>query len=212
MIYNVQQIIQDARIALDQNTTSEQLIESEDMETLSLEEIIHSKIEDAVRRVENAAPVHLLESGHNFGDAIYWNNNGCGWVLLPDDFMRFVSFRMSDWERTVYTVLSVNEPSYALQSSRYGGIRGNVQKPVCALARRPEGMALEFFSCRNNEARIVQAIYLPYPHIDPDGGIDICEPCYTAVIYTLASLVLTVFGDADKASALSALAQSILEQ
>lgn len=198
MIYKLAEIAREVRIAIDQNMTSEQLIATEDIETLSLEEIIRSKIVEAVRRVETSAPVHFLEEGHDFGDAVYWADLESGWVLLPDDFMRLIAFRMSDWERTVYAAISVDDPLYAKQSSRYKGIRGNTQKPVCAIVNRAEGKALEFYSCNSEEAYVSRASYLPYPHIDEDDGIDISEKCFTAVTYTVAALVLTTYGEAEK--------------
>lgn len=211
MIYTLTEIARDVRIAIDQNMTSEQLLATEDLETLSLEDIIRSKIVEAVRRVESSAPVHFLEEGHNFGDAVYWGEHESGWVLLPDDFMRLIAFRMSDWERTVYAAISVDDPRYEKQSSRYKGIRGNVQKPVCAIVNHAEGKALEFFSCNSEDAYVSRASYVPYPHIDKGGGIDISKRCYIAVIYTVAALVLITYGQDDKATALIELAKSIFE-
>lgn len=211
MVYRLEEIERDVRTAIDENRTSEQLITDGDVETLSLNDIIRSKIEEAVRRVETTAPVHYLEEGHVFGDAIYWESNGSGWILLPDDFMRLVAFRMSDWERTCYMAISADDPTYDLQSSRYKGIRGNVQKPVCAIVNRAEGKALEFYSCDSEEAYVKRASYIPYPSIDEDDGIDISERCYTAVVYTTAALVLTAYGASEQAAAMSALAKSIFE-
>ena len=155
--------------------------------------------------------MYLLEEGHEFGEAVYWEDNGSGWVLLPDDFMRLIAFRMSDWERTCYNAISVDDPLYDLQSSRYKGVRGSVQKPVCAVVNRAEGKALEFFSCNSEDAYVKRATYIPYPKIDDEDGIDISERCYTAVVYTTAALVLTAFGATDKAEQLNALAKSIME-
>lgn len=211
MVYRLEEIERDVRTAIDENRTSEQLITDGDVETLSLNDIIRSKIEEAVRRVETTAPVHYLEEGHVFGDAIYWESNGSGWILLPDDFMRLVAFRMSDWERTCYMAISAGDPTYDLQSSRYKGIRGNVQKPVCAIVNRAEGKALEFYSCDSEEAYVKRASYIPYPRMDEDDGIDISERCYTAVVYTTAALVLTAYGASEQAAAMSALAKSIFE-
>lgn len=210
MVYKIPNIMRDVRITLDENKVSEQLIADEDIDTLSLNDIIRSKIVEAVRRVETAAPAYLLEAGHNFGDAVYWGEQESGWILLPEDFMRLVSFRMSDWERTIYAAISADEPLYAKQSSRYKGIRGCAQKPVCAIVNRPEGKALEFYSCRSKDAYVSQATYIPYPRIDKCDGIDICEKCYPAVIYTAAALVLTTYGETDKAAALNELANTIL--
>ncbi len=211
MVYKIEVVEEDVRIAIDENKTSEQLISDEDIDTLSLNEVIRSKIVEAVRRVESSAPAYLLEEGHDFGDAVYWEDKCSGWVLLPDDFMRLIAFRMSDWERTCYNAISVDDPLYDLQSSRYKGVRGNVQKPVCAVVNRSEGKALEFFSCASEDAYIKRATYIPYPEIDDEDGIDISERCYTAVVYTTAALVLTAFGASEKAEQLNALAKSIME-
>lgn len=212
MIYKIADIVRDVRIAIDQNMESDQLIATGDIETLSLDELIRTKVLEATRRVESTAPVHYLEEGHTFGeDAVYWEKLESGWVLLPNDFMRLIAFKMSDWERTVYAAISVDDPQYQKQSSRYKGIRGNVQKPVCAIVNRAEGKALEFYSCNSQEAYIARASYIPYPEIDEDGGIDISERCYTSVVYMTASLVLSTYGEADLASAMLQLSNSILE-
>lgn len=211
MVYKIEVVEQDVRIAIDENKTSEQLISDEDIDTLSLNEVIRSKIEEAVRRVETTAPMYLLEEGHEFGEAVYWEDNGSGWVLLPDDFMRLIAFRMSDWGRTCYDAISVDDPLYDLQSSRYKGVRGNVQKPVCAVVNRAEGKVLEFYSCNSEEAYVKRASYIPYPSIDEEDGIDISERCYTAVVYTTAALVLTAYGASEQAAAMNTLAKSIFE-
>lgn len=210
MIYQVSAIERDVRVALDENEVSTQLVQMGDVDTLALNDIIRSKIVEAVRRVELAAPAHLLEEGHDFSSGIYWNGDGSGWVLLPDDFMRLIAFRMSDWERTVYEAISVDDPLYAKQSSRYKGIRGNVQKPVCAIVNRAEGKALEFYACKDNTAMIVRAGYLPYPSIDANDGIDISQRCYEAVIYTIAALVAATYGDSEKTTNLNELSKTLI--
>ena len=69
---------------------------------------------------------------------------------------------------------------------------------------------MEFYSCKTTEAKVSRAVYLPYPKIDKYGAIEICGRCYNAVVYTIAALVLTTFGDAEKSSALNELAKSVL--
>ena len=210
MVYNIHDVMRDVRVCLDQNMTSEPLLQTDDINTLSLDDIVRSKILEAVVRVHTNAPTYLLEQGHNFGDAIYWGDLESGWVLLPQDFMRLIVFEMSDWEKAVFTAISTTDPEYALQRQRIKALRGTAQKPVCAITIRPEGRALEFYSCKSEKAYVSRATYLPYPHIDEDDGIDICERCYTAVVYTVAALVLTTYGEADKAAALNELAKTIL--
>lgn len=209
-VYRLDEIAKDVRIAIDQNMSSDTLIGFDDVDTLSLNDIIKSKVTDAVKRIHSKAPVYLLDGGNNFGDAIYWKELESGWCLLPENFMRLVVFQMDDWERAVYHAISEDDAEYKKQSSHFKGIRGTPQKPVCAIAIRPEGKALEFYSCKSENAMVSRAVYLPYPVIDEDDGIEICERCYQAVVYTIASLVLTTYGNADLSKALSDLAKSAL--
>lgn len=209
-VYRLDEIAKDVRIAIDQNMSSDTLIGFDDVDTLSLNDIIKSKVTDAVKRIHSTAPAYLLDGGNNFGDAIYWKELESGWCLLPENFMRLVVFQMDDWERAVYHAISEDDVEYKKQSSRFKGIRGTPQKPVCAIAIRPEGKALEFYSCKSENAMVSRAVYLPYPVIDEDDGIEICERCYQAVVYTIASLVLTTYGNADLSKALSDLAKSAL--
>lgn len=211
MIYQFDKIMEDVRICIDQNMKSESLVESGDIDTLALDDIIKSKILEAIQRVHIEAPNYLLEEGHNFGDAVYWREMESGWVLLPKDFMRLVVFEMDDWEQAVYQAISTDDSEYEKQRSRIKGIRGTAQKPVCAIAMRPEGRVLEFYSCKTTDAQVSRAMYIPYPKIDEDNGVDVCERCYNAVVYTAAGLTLMTCGETDKANSVSELAQTFLK-
>ena len=210
MIFQIDKIMQDVRICLDQNMASDALIESGDIDTLALDEIIKSKILEAIQRVHRDAPNYLLEGGHNFCDAVYWRELESGWVLLPKDCLRLVVFEMDDWEQAVYQAISTDDPEYEKQHSRFKGIRGTAQRPVCAIGIRPEGRVLEFYSCKSTDAKVSRAIYIPYPKIDEDGGVDISERCYNAVIYTAAGLTLLTCGETEKGNSVSELAQTFL--
>lgn len=211
MIFQIDNIMRDVRVCLDENMMSEALLESGDIDTLALDDIIRSKILEAVQRVHMDAPNYLLEGGHNFGDAVYWRELESGWVLLPPDFMRLVVFEMDDWERAVYQAISTDDPEYEKQRSRFKGIRGTAQRPVCAIAMRPEGRVLEFYSCKSSDAHVSRAMYIPYPKIDEANGVDICERCYKAVVYTAAGLTLLACGETERGNALSELAQTFLK-
>ncbi|MEG2599545.1 MAG: hypothetical protein RSA66_08735, partial [Muribaculaceae bacterium] len=165
---------------------------------------------ESVKRIHSEAPPYLLDGGYNFGDAVYWKEHECGWVVLPEDFMRFVVFEMDDWARAVFYAISTDDAEYSLQSSRFKGIRGTSQRPVCVISIRPEGRVLEFYSCNTCDAKVSRAVYLPYPKVDDYGAIEVCERCYDAVVYTTASLVLTTLGGSDKSNVLTELAKSSL--
>lgn len=215
MIYPVDRIKQDVRICMDENRTTDSLFADGDVETLKLDEVIESKILEAVKRVHLAAPYWLLEQGHNFedeADAVYWGDLESGWVHLPSDFLRLVVFEMSDWERPVYKAISMEDPLYARQRSRVKALRGTAERPVCAIGVRPEGKVLEFYSCKSDDAVVTKAVYIPYPEVDEMGGVDISERCYDAVVYMTAGLALTGVGEAEKAAVLFDKAKTLIEQ
>lgn len=153
MTVQAEEMARAVRVAIDMNKGDEPLIMEGDTDTLSLDEIIMAKLADAVRLVEMEAPATMLESGHDFGDNIFIGEDGKGFIILPEDFMRLISFRMSDWKRTVFEAISENDSQYALQSSKWKGICGNPEKPVCAIVRRGEGKVLEFYSCNDKIGR-----------------------------------------------------------
>lgn len=204
MIYDLHQIRTDVRNVLDMNDQSKSLINIGDMDTLMVNNIIDSVINDAARRIVEEAPVDMLELGHDFAEDIYWSDledmKGCGWTILPDDFFRLVAFKMSDWRRKVTEPIEDTDPEYALQSSPFVGIRGNCERPVCALSRRPEGRVLEFYSCKSEDAYAVQANYQPLPQIGRDMSIDLPKRCYRAVIYYAAGLVAMNMKDVNAAN------------
>lgn len=210
-VYTLDTICRDVRICLDQNAQGGVLTSLGDVDTLSLDELIRSKVVDAVTRVHSSAPAHLLDGGNNFGDALYWEDGKtCGLVLLPEDFMRLVVFEMNDWERAVYEVKSVYDADYALQRSRYKGIRGTPQRPICVMGIRPEGRVLEFYSCKSREARVRKAVYMPYPVLDNRGGIVVCSRCYRSVVYMIAGLVVMAYGSGEQAQVFVELSKTAL--
>lgn len=234
MIVQAVEMAKAVRVAIDMNMANEQLLITDDNDTLTLDEIIIAKLTDAVRIVEMEAPATMLESGHDFGgvtveeatdqslsstkdspenkiDNVFWTTDGKGFIILPNDFMRLVAFRMSDWKRTVFEAISENDPQYALQSSKWKGICGNPDKPVCAIVRRSEGKVLEFYSCLDETASVVQATYVPIPKIDIDGGIDIPEDCYRAIVYRAASLALASIGETQLSATMLEISKSLLQ-
>ncbi len=211
MIVNARDMVRDVRVAIDMNRSDDPLILEADSPTLELDEIIFASLADAVRLVEMEAPLSLLGSGHDFGGCdTYLGPHGKGFVILPPDFLRLVAFRMSDWRRTLFSAISEDEPAYALQSSRFGGICGNPEKPVVAVVRRAEGLVLEFYSCRDTHASVAQAAYLPLPAVDSHGGIDVAPMCYRAAVYRAAALALAAVGDQLSATMLE-LSKSLLQ-
>ena len=186
---------QDVRIALDLNRDARLLTSISDPDQLGLDEIIGSKIVEAVKAVELAAPPYMLETGHNFARNIVWEDHGSGYVILPTDFMRLVVFEMSDWHQAVFTAMDTGDPDYPRMKSRHIGLRGSPEFPACAVAIRPVGLVLEFYSCVDLKATVTRAVYRPLPVLRDDNTIEVSERCYRAAVYKAASLTVKTMGD-----------------
>lgn len=207
MLYSVDAIRAMVRKSMDENEVSTALIkQNADTDTLSLNDIIEQKIEQAARLVQEMAPRKLLDEGEPFSDtAISWDGEpgyGSGYVSLPADYQRLCTFRMSDWHRPVNEAIAEGDAAYAIQSSRYKGVRGGPWKPVCAVATRIAGRILEFYSCDSGEGAYVSvARYYPYPSIK-DGKIRICKDLLHPTIEYAAGLASIAIGEETHGTAL----------
>lgn len=208
--YTIDRILEDVRVSLDMNQNSDTLIGINDDATLTINELIRSKIVEAVKRVHIIAPAYLLDFGNHFAESITWNPDGrSGWTILPEDFMRLIAFEMSDWERPCFQAISADEPTYKMVRARYP-IMGTPQKPVVAITIGTTGKILEFYSCKNDTATVNIATYLPYPKIDEFDSIEISQRCYDSTIYIIAALVLAALGENEKCSQFNELAKTNL--
>ena len=210
-------MVGEIRIALDQNMNSEALTELNDIDTLSLDELIKSKVEDAARMVVMLAPAVLLGSGKAFGDTIGWDMQagyGSGHIVLPDDFLRLIVFQMSDWSMPVTVAIDETSPLYSRQKSRYAGVRGNPQRPVVAIVQQPIGNVLEFYSCEQGEhVYIKMARYAPIPKrytLDEEEVIDLPDKLVRPVVYYAAYLVAVAQQQTEQANGCMAVCKGLL--
>lgn len=214
MIYKVADLVREVRIAIDKNNSSAPLAALiDDVDTLSIDALIESKIEDAARAVTVNAPRHLLDSGKGFSTAVAWSSSKTkhwGFTQLPEDFLRLVTFQMSDWSYPVVEAITETDPIYKQQNSRFAGIGGNPQRPVVAIVQHPIGLILEFYSCTSNDVAVKIARYIPIPRIENER-IGISEKLVDAVVYYCAYLVLTSLSEVEQAKVMFAIYKNLSE-
>lgn len=196
-------IIREVKIILDENIT-ESFIE-DDPDQLQLKDHIEARILDAVRNIHEAAGSEMLDDGLSIptsGESILQvNPDGTGYVRLPDDFMRLVIFKMIKWKRPVVEAISDTDPRYFLQKSRFVGIRGGIEKPVCAITTGEASKVLEFYSLPAGEEdhSVEKARYLPLPVIENES-ILMCRKLVRPIYYQCAGLVALSLKDQSSAN------------
>lgn len=214
MEYALEELKRAVRVALDENDTSATLAALGDVDTLSLDELIESKLVPAVLVVHRDAQRQLLDAGMPFVGEIRWESAvgiGRGEMALPEDFLRLVSFRMSDWRRDVTEAIYEDDPRYDLQLSAFAGVRGCPEKPVVAIIQTGQGLALEIYSCTAGDSvRVDRASYLPRPKIS-DGKLSICPRLYEAVIHYAGFLTALALGNEAQAKALLETSKALMQ-
>ena len=189
--------MKEVRIALDINNNPERLLREEDIDTLTEEEIIRSKLQQA------ALIVIVWDSGQR--------GRGPGRILLPEDFLRLITFKMSDWSYPLNNILPQSDPRILMQRSKFVGIQGSPSRPILTLEQDVHGTWLVFHSSREGESVFIQqARYLPIPKI-VDNELNINEKLIPALIHSTASLVAMSFGEDDVAGRMITISKELLK-
>ena len=219
-------IIKDVKVAIDENTSVAPFTDSDgntlDPDTLEMEEMIKSKIADGVNAVRSVAPVSKLEparmaSGESWPVKWIDKEKMIGEVPLPDDYLRMVMFKMSDWAHAATTLIAADSALYHQQFSRWKGVRGNQSRPNIAVAT-DTGTGkdvIQFFSCDSTEAT-AELVYIkrcdkPNKPDEPNTMYDIEQGVYRAVVMKTAALVAAAYGNADMMNLMNTLAQEVIK-
>lgn len=169
----VEDLVREVRVTLDENRVEGAYLAAES-DHLELNGMIRSKLTDAVRAVSEDAPVGMLDGVPlDIPEAAqYMETDGCGYVVLPPDFLRLLLFKMRSWRAGVYG--AVGEASDMALQQRNLFTRGTPLKPVCVLSHDLSGnRTLEYYTAgyENNgeynrrDHRIDRGLYVRIPAI-----------------------------------------------
>lgn len=218
--YLLKDIIRDVRIAIDQNMDGESLSYFGDVDTLSLDDIISSKIVDAAMLILDSAPINMVGDVATDGseEAEYkkvYNTDKSFYaeIVAPEDFFRLVLFTMQDWKKSVTDkdLIYPTDEEYAIQRSRIEGVRGSAENPVLAYVPKFSAVnnkfCFEAYSCKENEAYALS--YIPMPTIVDEQKIALSQELYKAVVYATAYLTAIAFNSDNQAMRLLSVAKQL---
>lgn len=166
----IEELVEEVRITIDENREEYSYFHNSS-DNMELNEIIRTKLLDAIRFILESCPVSLLspiaitlpENGH------IKNDDGTGAIILPEDFLRLVSFQLSTWNRAVVNVAEEGSNTYLIQRNRY--TRGTPIKPICVFSHNDKGKrTMEYFTAgKDHEGNVNHsirgALYIPTPSI-----------------------------------------------
>ena len=207
MQLSLKTLVRDVRVAMDENVTDDGLQLLREVNTLTLDELISHQVETAAQLVLSGANVELLEGGKSFlGSSVSFLGRGIGRV----HFLRFLYFRMSDWDYGVTDYIVPEDRRYAVQFGRWAGLRGSPHRPVVALVPSDGGMSLEFFS---SSGSVAEARYVAKPRLQGAGDdcvMDFPLMLKDALVNEAAALACQKLGAVNEASMLNATAAALV--
>lgn len=209
MRVSVSDFVRDVRIAMDRNAQSARLEGLGDDDTLRLDELIKNKIGDAVRDVYLRAPVSTFATPYSFAEGqMKINADFSGYIKLPENFLRFVSFQLQSWPLPVYELTPLGSKLLSVQGNQWAGLRGTPEHPIVAVTPSNGGRVLRFWSAGNNGEGAIEALYMPSPvtgeYVEVDVG------CYRAAVYMAGALTASALGQTAQANALTVAAGELL--
>lgn len=216
----VEELVEAVRVTLDENQVENEYLLS-GTDNMELDEIIRAKLVVAVRSILEMCPSHLLDAESLPADDIkpIKGDGGCGCIVLPDDFLRLVSFKLKTWNRAVTAVAEEGSGTDLMQRNPF--TRGTPLKPVCVFSHDAQGRrTMEYFVAGNGQDgtpdhTIERALYVPLPAVqsgsegDTIGIPGLLRP---SVVYYCAGLTEISRGNAEQGDLFLKLATSNFNQ
>lgn len=126
-------------------------------------------------------PPHLFGNAKSFDSKVLIDTEGTGTLLLPDDFLKLICIKMSDWTLPVTRI----SPVLPIHASRWKGIRGTPERPSVVLSLNSSGKrVLKIFSSAPS-AVMETGLYSPAPVIASDDSLDIPDSLADKLITAL---------------------------
>ena len=91
---------------------------------------INGLLDECAKHILQTAPIHVILPTDG-SDAAPVDTDDIGYVILPDDYLRFVSFKMNTWLQELSSPILITDKKYKRQ--KYSVTRGGIAKPVVVL-------------------------------------------------------------------------------
>lgn len=153
-------------------------------------DFIGELLDECAREVVANAPAWRL-SGFASQPEIHPNNDGSGYVVLPEGFLRLLEFKMKEWKRPVNQVAAAGSPVAVKQGNLH--LRGGICKPVCVWGQVSDARVLHYYSVQKKHD-VEKFIYMSQVAAE-DVDVDLQD----VLTWWCASRVLQIVGKSAEA-------------
>lgn len=160
--------------------------------------LINAILDEAAKRTLLNAPAHIVDPV--LSDQITGSpetDTKIGYIVLPANFLRFISLKMAEWERPATYAIKQSDPEYAIQKNRF--VRGGIAKPKAAFSTRTIGgeikRVLEYYSVVSSH--VIEWLY----YVQETSAQDIQSNLVDALTWVAAGMILQITERTDLAKA-----------
>ena len=188
----IDEVIYKVRTLMDELGYNDADFVNTDIDNLNINNIIKSKILEAIRQVYLSSPYKYLSGEYlsvvieSDGDKKYFN--------LPKDYLKVVSVKCSSWLKPVTDIIYEDDPLYILQSDIY--TRGSSEFPVAAITKGEDSDRVELYTIKAED--IVSCCCILLPQFEKDGEIttiQYIEKLEPSIISQIAGMVTSILKD-----------------
>lgn len=199
-------LVNKVKTKIDEISTSDTPLQAITMaDEKPIDTIIESLLDESALEILLKAPFHRLDITSATPTITQdETDTTTGKITAPEDFLRLVSFRMDDWERSV-TELSIKGDAISRrQSNKY--IRGGQSRPVGVLSKSDKGIEIEYYSTKSTTHALSEFLYIKKTSAENITDTQMIE----AMTWICAGRALLIVGNADDAKNAYDNAQSLM--
>jgi hypothetical protein len=150
-----------------------------------------------------SAPIHKLSATRaNIFEISTSVTNGVCTITLPDDYLRLVKVKLTEWSTPVSIPISVDHPLYRQQHNKY--TRGHQDKPVVAYVEVGSEKRLECYSYTKNST--VESLWYIQKF---DKKNEYKDAIAELIALTCARKIFEIFGNAEQATVMTSEIQNV---
>ena len=97
---------------------------------------INALLDECAKHIHQTAPIHVIEPTDGGEIVPVDNGDESGYIDLPSDYLRFVSFKIEGWLQENNEPIEPERDRALYKLQRYTATRGGISKPVCVLNSR----------------------------------------------------------------------------
>jgi len=163
--------------------------------------LIDKLLDGSALSVLKSAPLYLLTPTVLPASPV--PNGRIGTVVLPVDYLRLYSFKMTGWNINVVKTITTENPLYKLQKNPV--TMGGISKPIVVITRDATGMKLIYYSLPDGTTHVVEeGLY-----IKSDVAENLPDDVLEILYWTCSYDVLAAMGDQKAAIAKEKLSEQL---